>query len=515
MIFIVVYCLLMLIVFVYNKNGNNYAFFKSKGKVSWMISGLSLYMFYLSADQGQFIMGLIAEHGMSGLWMVWVGIIGSFVVPIVFAPLWQKLDFITDNQFLLFRFPGTSGRILHVFRAVYVGGLVVALSLCFHLIGFSRILEVFFKIDSSMAIYISAAVLGLFALKNVFEFKLKMDAFHAILFFLSLLIMLYFLGSQMSSFQDLVSFFENNPDKRLIFPKYENQEAWFTLVVFLGIQWWSCYLFDGGGPEMSRFTSVEGKKNAIWTGLLPIGISFIIGFLVIGHILVLLGFTNQFSNPELQYVESVFNIVPDAFHGLIFLGFFGMFITTADSLLNWGASFLTVDVYKGYLKTNSDGNNLKFVSYGSMVLLSLISLIFALNIDSLQSLVKITFSIAAGVAPVYILRWIWFRINAWSQLSAMFSSAIFTLIYPYWHKYLPFTEFPESESRVIVVTLLTSFIWILVTFLTPNQSEEVKMKMLPIIESRLMFFKRFVLAIALGVGVLIVTVLIWFGILNG
>ena len=97
----------------------------------------------------------------------------------------------------------------------------------------------------------------------------------------------------------------------------------------------------------------------------------------------------------------------------------------------------------------------------------------------------------------------------------MFSSAIFTLIYPYWHKYLPFAEFPESESRVIVVTLLTSFIWILVTFLSPNQSEEVKMKMLPIIESRWMFFKRFVLAIALGVGVLIVTVLIWFGILNG
>lgn len=505
----------MLVVFIYNSRVDNYTFFKSKGKISWMISGLSLYMFYLSADQGQFLMGLIAEHGMSGLWMVWAGIIGSFVVPIVFAPLWQKLDFLTDNQFLLFRFPGTSGRILHVFRAVYVGGLVVALSLCFHLIGFSRILEVFFKIDSSMAIYISAAVLGLFAFKNVFEFKLKMDAFHAILFFLSLFIILYFVGSQMSGFQDIVSFFENNPDKRLIFPKYENQDAWFSLFVFLGIQWWSCYLFDGGGPEMSRFTSVKGNKNAIWTGLLPIGISFVIGFLVIGHILVLLGFTNQSSNPELQYVESVFNIVPDAFHGLIFLGFFGMFITTADSLLNWGASFLTIDVYKGYLYANSDNKNLKLVSYGTMVALSLLSMIFALNIDSLQSLVKITFSIAAGVAPVYILRWIWFRINAWSQLSAMFSSAILTLIYPYWHKCLPLAEFPESESRVIVVTLLTSFIWILVTFLTPNQSEEVKMKILPIIKSRLMFFKRFVLAIALGTALLIATVLVWFVILNG
>ncbi len=504
----------MLVVFIYNFRGDNYIFFKSKGKISWMISGLSLYMFYLSADQGQFLMGLIAEHGMSGLWMVWVGIIGSFVVPIVFAPLWQKLDFITDNQFLLFRFPGTSGRILHLFRAVYVGGLVVALLLCFHVIGFSRILEVFFHMDSAMAIYISVAVLGLFALKNVFEFKLKMDALHAILFFLSLVIILYFVGNQMSSFHDVVSFFDDNPDKRLIFPKNENQESWFSLFVFLGIQWWSCNLFDGGGPEMSRFTSVKGRKNAIWTGLLPIGISFVVGFLVIGHILVLLGLTNQFSNPELQYVESVFNIVPDAFHGLIFLGFFGMFITTADSLLNWGASFLTMDVYKGYIYANSD-KNLKLMSFGTMVLLSLLSMIFALNIDSLQSLVKITFSIAAGVAPVYILRWIWFRINAWSQLSAMFSSAIFTLIYPYYHEFLPLSEYPEGESRIVIVTLLTTLIWIVITFLTPNQSDAVKIKMLPIIESRMVFFKRFVFAIILGVLLLFFTVLIWYLILNG
>ncbi len=514
MIFIVVYCLLMLIVFVYNKSGYNYAFFKSKGKVSWMISGLSLYMFYLSADQGQFIMGLIAEHGMSGLWMVWAGIIGSFVVPIVFAPLWQKLDFITDNQFLLFRFPGKSGKFLHVFRAVYVGGLVVALSLCFHVIGFSRIIEVFFNLDNTTAIWITAGVLCVFGLKNVFDIKLKMDAFHAVIFFISLAIVLYYLVNQMSGFQEFYSFFDRNPEKRYLLPKNENDIEWFSFVVFIGIQWWSCYLFDGGGPEMARFTAVKGQKNAMWTGLLPIGISFIIGFLVIGHILILLGLTDQSLNPELQYVAGVFSIVPSVFHGIVFLGFFGMFITTASSLLNWGASFLTVDVYKGYLKTNSDGNNLKFVTYGSMVLLSLISLFFALNIDSLQSLVKITFSIAAGVAPVFILRWIWFRINAWSQLSAMFSSAIFTLIYPYYHKYLPLSEFPESESRIVIVTILTSIVWIIITFLTTNQSEVVKMKMLPIIESRLSFFKRFIVSISLGVSLLFLTILIWYLLLN-
>jgi Na+/proline symporter len=106
--------------------------FKSSNKVSWWISGLSLFMLYLSVEQGQLLTGIVAEQGMKGMWLIWSGLLGIFVVPIVFAPLWQKMDFITDNQFLLFRFPAKSGKILHLFRATYVGGLVVALSLCFH-----------------------------------------------------------------------------------------------------------------------------------------------------------------------------------------------------------------------------------------------------------------------------------------------------------------------------------------------------------------------------------------------
>lgn len=505
---------MILSITLFQNKTQRFSVFRADKKVSWIVSGLSLYMFYLSADQGQFLMGLIAEHGMSGLWMVWAGILGSFVVPIVFAPLWQKLDFITDNQFLLFRFPGSSGKFLHVFRAVYVGGLVVALSLCFHVIGFSRILEVFFNLDATSSIWITGAILSVFALKNVFELKLKLDAMHAIIFFISLIIILFSIGFQMKGFHDVHAFFDHNPNHRLIFPKNENHEAWFSILVFVGIQWWSCYLFDGGGPEMARFTAVKGQKNAIWTGILPIFVSFIIGFLVIGHILVLLGVTQQSSNPELQYVTGVFNVVPSFLHGVIFLGFFGMFITTAESLLNWGASFLTIDVYKGYLNKEVNAEKLRIIAFGTMLFLCLLSVIFSLNMNSLQSLVKITFSIAAGVAPVYILRWVWFRINAWSQLSAMFSSALFTLIYPYWHKFLPLSTYPEGESRIIIVTILTSFVWILITFLTTNQSEVVKMKMLPIIQSRLKFFNRFIIALFLGLCLLFLTVLIWYLILE-
>jgi Na+/proline symporter len=191
-----------------------------------------------------------------------------------------------------------------------------------------------------------------------------------------------------------------------------------------------------------------------------------------------------------------------------------MFITTAESLLNWGASFLTMDAYKEYVNSNASEKRIRWVSFGSMLGLSLLAMFFAMQIDSLQSLVKVTFSIAAGVAPVYILRWIWFRINAWSQLSAMLSSAVFTLIYPEIHAILPLNRFPIEESRVVIVTILTTIVWLFVTFLTVDQSDQVRLKMMPILESRKVFVRDFCLALTVGFFVLVLVYFMWTLILN-
>ena len=471
-------------------------------------------MLYLSVDQGQLLTGIIAEHGMKGMWMVWAGWLGTFVIPLVFAPLWQKMDFITDNQFLLFRFPGKSGKILHLFRAVFVGGLVVALSLCFHVLGFARVLQTYFEMDATTSIVITGSVLCLFALKNVFDLKLKMDVFHAVIYFLSFLVILFSIWKVANGWDGIFTFFEKHPEKRQLFPTKTDSSAWFSILIFMGVQWWSSYLFDGGGPEMARFTAVKGKKNAVLTGLFPILISFILSFFLLGHILLILGLPNANLNHEIQYVESVLHIVPKSLKGLIILGFFGMFITTAESLLNWGASFLSIDAYKGYVNPKVSDNKIRLISFGSMVFLSLLAMFLAMKIESLQSLVKITFSIAAGVAPVYILRWIWFRINAWSQLSAMLSSAVFTLLYPTLHSHLPLNHFPMEESRVLVVTIFTSLIWLTITFLTPNESEEVRLSMMPILGSRIKFLKRFTIAIGLGLLFLIIVAMSWSWILK-
>ena len=491
------------------KQGGN-KFFTSRKNTSWILSGLSLFMLSLSVDQGQLITGIVATNGFSGLWILWIGWISAFVIPLVFAPYWRKLNFMTDNQFLLFRFHGKSGKALHLFRALYVGGLVVALSICFHLVGFSRFLSVCFNISTELAIVLTGIILILYTLKNMFDVKLKLDAFHAAIYFISFIVILVSLWRSSDGFEGVSSYFTTHPEKLRLFPAHENTSSWFSFFIIIGVQWWSCNLFDGGGPEMSRFTAVENSRSATLTGLLPLFISFILGNLLLLTVLLVLGSTNNSTISELTYTEQVVKATPEYLVPLIVAGMFGVFISTAESLLLWGSSFLTIDVYQTYIKPKAPSTEQKWITFCTMIFLIILSTLFALLVDNLYTLILFTFSIAAGVAPVYILRWTWYRINAWSQLSAMLSSAFFTLIYPFFHETSPLKAFPMEESRILIVTILTTATWLLVTFVTPNTSSEVSEKMSSLIGSPRQHYRKIGLALLLGVFmILIVAFITW------
>jgi Na+/proline symporter len=507
MLLISIYLLLVISITFFQWKNVNGSIFKSNQKVTWWVSGLSLYMLYLSVDQGQLISGIISEHGMQGMWMVWAGNLGVFVVPLVFAPLWHKLNLSTDNQFILFRFPGKAGTLLHRFRAIYVGGLVVTLAVSFHLIGFARVIQVFYGLSPFQSTCIGGGIMLLFAIKNVLDIKLKLDVLHTVLFIISFFAVVFFVGKAFIFEKDWMKFLVEHPAKRSLFPA--NSSALFSMFIYLGVQWWSCYLFDGGGAETSRFSAVKTPKDAIKAGLTPILISFLLSFFMVIHVVALLGYSKHSMPGELAYVSSLFNLLPSYSKDIVFLGFFAMFITTAESLLNWGASFLVIDAWNGWLNPNKKQTEHRAFSIFMMLALSLLSVLVALNVSNLLDLIKITFSISAGVAPLFILRWIWFRINAWSQLTAMLSSGVFTLAYPYLHENSPLRQLPLEESRILVVTLLTTLTWITVTLISSNQTKTVEENLLPIIGSRKQMIYRLSMAILLGITLTYCTYIIW------
>jgi SSS family solute:Na+ symporter len=481
--------------------------FKTVKKTSWIVSGLSLLMYYISVEQGQVLSGIIEEKGLWGLWIFWPSILGAAVIPVVFAPLWQKLDFITDNQFILFRFSGKSARFLHQFRSLYVGGIVVSFLLSFHVLAFGRVVETWYSIPQQQAVTVVGIVLTIFALKNSFNVKIKVDGFHALLYLIGIGIAFYFVFHASDGWSAAVSHLESTGKGKLdLFPPTALKDEWGLFFVFLGVQWWSSQLFDGGGPEMARFTATKGPLSAMKAALFPIIIYSLLSLAMLVMVVLCLSLQSTVGH-EAGFIEVIHAVVPDWIKPLCLIGFFAMFISTAESLMNWGASFLTIDFYKTYLSPTKSERHYSFVSFGSMALLSLFAVVIALNSASLKQMILIVFSISAGVAPVYVLRWFWLRINAWSQITAMIASSLCTLTFHVLHELFPgqlkFNFLNEFSVQVLTSTLFTTIAWLTVTFLTPKDEESVLYNFSRILPPKSEVIKRFGLAFTVGIVLLL------------
>lgn len=487
--------------------------FKTSKKVTWFVSGISLLMYYVSVEQGQVITGILEEKGIWGLWVFWPSLLGSMVVPIVIAPLWEKLDFITDNQFILFRYYGKPARILHQFRSIYVGGFVVAFLLGFHILAFSNVVESYFFLSHTLAVWLTGTVLLLFALKNAYDLKIRTDAFHAILYFISLVIAFYFLIHYSGGWNTSLQQFKSSGIlKTSILPPKEQPHEWGLFFVFLGVQWWSAQLFDGGGPEMSRFTATKGRYNVIKAAILPVLLYMVLSILIL--MMAVISISLQTSNTsEKGFIEMIFMVVPNKWDSMIFLGFFAMFITTSESIMNWGGSFLSIDLYKTYLLPTKSNKHYAFISFLSMALLCLFATIIAQYNLSLKYLILIVFSISAGVAPVYILRWFWMKISAWTQLSAMIASGFFTLLCEVLKLKSPalFNSFylDAYTIQLIFVTISTCLVWLTITFLVPSKlNHEFIVFRKSNFLSNVNILRQFALALILGIILLILNLFV-------
>ena len=501
------YAFIIIAITYFQRKNIGKGIFKTTKKVSWFVSGISLLMYYVSVEQGQVLTGIIEEKGIWGLWIFWPSFLGALVVPIVLAPLWSKLDFITDNQFILFRFSGKSARILHQFRSVYVGGIVVAFLLSFHILAFSRVIETNYNLSQTNSVWIIGAILVLFAMKNSFQLKIKLDGFHALLYLISLSISFYYLYHTSGGWTNSVVHFQDGElAKTALFPPKNEHQEWGLFFVFLGIQWWSAQLFDGGGPEMARYTATKGTWNVVKAAILPIILYSILSLIILSMAVMAISLQKT-AESEAGFIEMIFNVVPDWLSSLCLLGFFAMFISTSESLMNWGGSFLTIDFYKTYLFKNRTEKHYTYISFISMIFLTITAVIIAQNSSSLQFLILVVFSISAGVAPVYILRWFWMRINAWSQLSAMLSSCIVTLICEYYKHQFPqsfnFTYLNPFAVQMIIVTSITTAIWLTVTFLTRKDAEPTLNSFLAILPSQRSLSKQLIIAFGLGILLLL------------
>jgi Na+/proline symporter len=465
--------------------------FSTQRSLPWFLAGFSVFMINFDNINILSKMGIVAEQGYSGLWIFYTGVLGAGLLPIVFAPLWSRLKFMTDNQLILLRFSGRPAKILHLFRAIYVGYLVVALFIAQVFIGLSKLLTVFFDVTYTQSFLIILLLLAFIIAKNSLRLKVRTDLLNGIIYLTAFAAGAWFVLHQYGGMTEVYTRLNTHHAAQIsLFPKNISQSAFETLptlLVYFFVQWWSVNVLDGGAPEAQRFMNVKTPFAAFRAAFLPLILFSIVflfhSFVIDTGILMLNDHPEQLpqingrSDFEAGFIAMYTSAMPKQLAILIFIAFLAGFISFLESFINWGSGFVVVDLFKTYIcKTRSDRFYTR-LSYLIMALIGLTGILIAWHNTHLLGLQKFIFAMGAGIGPVFILRWFWWRVNAWSQFTAMVTSLLYATVWDLLYlQFAPFAGWINTQTellnmspfafKLVCLTLLVTASWLLVTFLT-------------------------------------------------
>ena len=456
--------------------------FSENGKLSWWLASSSLIIIYWNPAFDMINTGLVLEKGYSGLWFTKDILLTIGIAPILFVPMWARLRLTTDNELIRLRYSGRGAKVLQLFRAVYVGLFISSFIISFYLLGIRKILDAIWVI-SDLQYFVGLLVLiPLLVVKNTFQLKIRTDGFVMLLYLLTICTGIFFLIEKSGGWLEMKSQLITDERISMLPSKSATTESFQNWFVFLFVQWWSVRILDDSNPNTQRYFAVGDSWNAfksIFFAIVIISIMFGLSSFVWDAALLT---ENHISDSEGLYFKLLFDASPAGIKGLILIVFIFGFITTIESTLSWGSSFLSIDVYKTYINKDASTSRIRlsaFLFMGMIFMLSALIYSFSAHLIELQ---KILFSMSAGVGVVFILRWFWWRVNAWSQLSAMLSSLLYTILYEslylHWDSFSVFVdrlstslEMSYYAFKVCILTLLVTSTWLSVTFLT--QSDDI------------------------------------------
>lgn len=489
-VFLGYFLVLIVISIIYRAKKFNQIFGEDR-KPHWLMLAASLLMIEWSPMTDMMSMGIILENGYSSLWILKDRFWLAGAPAILFASMWSRLSFKTDNELLRLRYSGKSAVVMHVFRAIFLSIFVIPLFASFIILALKKLLLVISPAAETQTNLILSGGVLLLMLKNSFHQKIRTDTLNALICITAPILVCFSIFHGYGGADHLYDTLRSEFPKQIkILPSFEltkGENSLTSFFVFICVQWWSVYIIDNSDPNAQRHLQAKNRFHAFKALFLPILLSSLM-FLAVSviwdcGILEYNGLQHQVVDKEAFYLEVALKYVPNGLKALVILGLLISFITTLESIINWGAGLLTVDICKTYFYKDGSDQHYRFISFAMMFLVSTISLVFAFNNTSIFGLQKFIFSISAGVAPVFLLRWFWWRINAWTQLSAMLSSLVYTLIFDLLYEQYPvFKELIDRLSeltylghyplKLIVLTALVVITWLVVMYSTQPDDEE-------------------------------------------
>lgn len=461
-------------------------FFLGGRNLPWWIAGTSMVATTFAADTPLAVTEIVAKDGVAGNWLWWNMLAGGMMTVFFFAKYWRRAEILTDVELIELRYSGKPATFLRGFKALYLGLFMNALIIGWVNLALMSLLKVFFNIPDDMLLWYIAGAMILVTIYSSLSGLLGVAFTDLIQFVIAMtgciiLAVIVVNSEEIGGVEGLKS---SLPDGALnLFPKISDEESTGTtmalgigsFLTFIGLQWWASWYPGsepgGGGYIAQRMMSAKNEKHAVYATL----------FFQIAHYClrpwpwILVGLSAIVLYPELAeadkklgFVMAMRDFLPPGLRGLLLVAFFAAYMSTISTQLNWGTSYLVNDIYKRFGGPGVTNKKLVAASRIGTILVMIVALYITSQIERIDTVWKILLEAGAGLGLVLILRWFWWRVNAWSEITATVFPLIAYLINVQFLHY----DFPKS---FVFILGTTSVAWIVVTFLTsPTDSNHLK-----------------------------------------
>ncbi|HEY4131360.1 MAG TPA: sodium:solute symporter family protein [Gemmatimonadaceae bacterium] len=480
-------------------------YFISGRNVSWWLAGASMVATTFAADTPLVVTGLVYANGVAGNWLWWNMLMSGMLTVFFFARLWRRANVMTDVEFAEVRYSGQRAALLRGFRALYLALPINLIILGWVTRAMIKILTISLGLhDVSIAgmnvpgqviavgicfgvtmMYSVAAGMWAVLWTDLIQFVIKMSAV--------IILAVYAVrkvGGMGALKTGIAAHFGSPAAGLSVLPvKFANGgiEAypWMPLLalgVFLSVQWWAAWYPGaepgGGGYVAQRIFSAKTERDGVLATLFFQVAHYAIRpwpWIVTGLATVLLypAGIGPTHDHEAAYVQAFVDLLPTPWRGVMMAGFAAAYMSTVGTQLNWGASYIVNDFYKRFLNKTASEKHYVGVSRWTTVGLFLASAVVAWQLDSVKGAWEFLLALGSGTGLVLILRWYWWRVNAWSEISAMIVSAVVSLAV---HPFIV-ARYPVDDQRIVAMTMLvtivvSTIVWLAVTYATKPEPDE-------------------------------------------
>lgn len=411
-------------------------YFVAGRTLPWWIAGTSIAATYFATDAPLAAASLVRQYGIYGNWLWWYEASGVMMIVFFYAKLWRRANVITDAEFIELRYSGKAASILRGFTAVYHGLLKNLLVMGFVLLAMMKFSQVILGFDPiyTLTICVTVAVLytmtsGLWGVVYTDLMQFITGTIGTIVF---AILVLYEVGGPAQLVEKISSVESNNPGTLDLIPQSDHMSSlqFISYVVLILILW--SRSAQGDGYLVQRLFAAKNEKQSV---LAALWFNFAANVLMtwpwiivgLGSLIIFPLATSSpelLADPELAYPMMIVEIVPVGLKGLLIASFLSAFMSTMDTHLCWGASYMVNDIYKRFIRKEASNKHYIKASRWSILILAIFAALTAWQMESIERGWIFIIQLTAGIAIVMLLRWYWWRVNPWAEISAMIGSFV-------------------------------------------------------------------------------------------